>query len=277
MDTPRLQVLIVAYGKKGIDSVASLPHPKLDGVEYLVSWQNADAPPVIPDSLLQRPDFKVFIHPGRGVARNRNNVLEKATAPLILSSDDDVSYTPTQLQSVIDAFEANPDADFLSFRYYSEKNPRKYPLKECSLNERKLPKDYYVGGIEMAWRLEPINRLGIRFDERFGIGGYFCAAEEDLFLDAIRKHKLTARFIPIDICTHPSASTIHKIGETPEYIRTKGACISIISPRIWFLRMITHALRSRKGFKERLDYCRNWLTGVRDLKRLNRSSSFSFS
>ena len=68
---PILQVLIVAYGREGIDSVASLAHPEVEGVEYLVSWQTADcleltvaAPEeiqaAIPAALREREDFRIF-------------------------------------------------------------------------------------------------------------------------------------------------------------------------------------------------------------------------
>lgn len=266
----RLQVLIVAYGRAGIESIASRSHPRLPGVEYIVSWQYADDEPRIPDSLLQRDDFKVFPTPTRGVARNRNLALEKASAPWILSSDDDVDYSREQLLRVLDAFESHPDADFMIFKYHSDDYPHSYPPREMKIG-RKSPRGLsYVGGIEMGWRLDAINRAGIRFNEWFGIGGEFCAGEEDLFFHLIRKKRLTAYFVPVEICTHNGSTTSERLMNSHEYIRTKGACLRILHPVTWPLRMVTHALRASNDMRRRKAYCKSWLTGVRDLRRLKK-------
>lgn len=154
----QLQVLIVAFGRKGIESVASLPHPQMEGVEYIVSWQYGDDAPDVPEALLARPDFRVMPTPTRGVALNRNLTLAAASAPIVLESDDDVSYTPAQLRRVIDAFSQRPDVDFISFMYESDLNPREYPDHEFDL--RDAPKGYFIGGIEMAFRPEPFKNWG---------------------------------------------------------------------------------------------------------------------
>lgn len=268
MENTRLQVLIVAYKKEGLESIIRNNHPRVPGVEYIVSWQYADDAPDVPEALLEREDFKVYPTPTSGVATNRNLALSYATAPMALSGDDDVTYKAEELESVMKAFDAHPDIDFFTFRYFSPDFPRVYPEKEFSLNQRKLPKHYYATGVEMAWRTDVIRRHDIHFDELFGIGGYFCAAEEDLFLMEIRNHKIPGLFIPIDVCTHPGDTTNDRLCNTPHYIATKGAALYQIHPLTWSLRMIAHALRSRKGIADRIKYCAYWLKGVRDFRRL---------
>ena len=264
----QLQVLIVAYGRKGIENVASSLHPRMEGVEYIVSWQCAGASPDdVPRSLLERDDFKVLPTPTVGVALNRNLTLDAASAPIVLESDDDVSYTPEMLSNVIRAFDERPDCDFLAFKYYSKQNPRKYPLHECDL--RNPPKGYFIGGIEMAFRLDSIRKAGIRFNELFGIGSEFPSGEEDLFLHDVLRAGLTARFVPVVIVNHESESTCMREAKSPAFIRTKGAIHAIVNPRTWHLRMLTHARReAAPGLKEKINYCRNWLRGVRDLRRI---------
>ena len=187
---PILQVLIVAYGREGIDSVASLAHPEVEGVEYLVSWQTADcleltvaAPEeiqaAIPAALREREDFRIFPSDTSGVSLNRNLVLDRASAPLAICSDDDVAYLPEDLHNIIETFNRHPEADFIAFEYRSD-TPKRYPSESFDL--ARPPKGYYIGGPEMAFRLESIRRHGIRFNEWFGIGCEFPAGEEDLFL-----------------------------------------------------------------------------------------------
>ena len=265
----RLQVLIVAYGKKGIESIATLQHPQIKGVEYLVSWQYGDDKPIIPPSLSERGDFRIYPTDTRGVATNRNLVLSHASAPLLLSSDDDVAYTPDQIQVVIDTFDSYPDIDFFTFRYSSSVAPREYPSQSFSLLD-KWPKLYYVTGFEMAWRREALARYDIRFNTLFGVGEYFCAGEEDLFVHDVVRNKIPSRFIPVTICAHDSDTTCMRIEDTPRFIQTKGASIAIMHPATWPLRMITHALRFTGSIWDKFNYCADWLKGVRDLRRLNR-------
>lgn len=266
----RMQVLITALGRRGLESIASLPHPALPGVEYVVGWQFAsDDPTEIPESLLERPDFKIIASPELGVAKNRNLLLDAASAPIILCSDDDVSYTPSHLESVIQAFDRNPDCTLLTFRYFSEGHPRPYPLEEADLHHP--PKNYFAGAIEMAFRLDSLREHNIRFNEYFGIGSQFPAGEEDIILHDIKKAGLPAKFIPIDICSHPSPSTYMKEGQSDKITYTKGAILLHTNPITWPLRMLAHLLRARQSEPDcnSLHYCKTWLKGVRDAKRLN--------
>lgn len=261
----QLQVLIVAYGRKGIQSVARLPHPEVDGVEYIVSWQYGDDEPVIPDELLRRHDFKIYPSDTRGVARNRNLALDRATAPILLESDDDVFYTPDQLRAVIRAFEEHPEADYINFRYHSDKYPVSRPDFEFDI--RHAPRGWFTGGIEMAFRLQPIRQHNIRFNELFGIGAEFPAGEEDLFLNDVLRAGLKAIYLPIDIVNHPGDSTAMREGNSLNFIRTKGALFPYIHPYSWPLRMLTHAWRFSHRPTKFISYIRAWLKGARDIKR----------
>lgn len=263
----KLQVMIAAYGKAGIESVTMLPHPEMEGVEYIVSWQYGDDEPEVPETLRNRHDFHVYPTPTRGVALNRNLALAKASAPIVMASDDDVSYTREQLLTVIREFENRPNCDFLAFKYYSSENPRSYPEKEFDL--RRPPKGYFIGGVEMTFRLAPIRNNGIHFNELFGIGAIFPHGEEDLFLHDVIKAGLKGRFIPKIICGHESDSTGMREKNTPDFVRTKGAIHSILHPFTWPLRLLTHILREPSPtLAARKAYAHHWLQGISQLHSL---------
>lgn len=267
----RMQVLIVAYGKRGIESVAAMNHPRVEGVEYIVSWQYGHDESTIPTELKERSDFRILPSPTSGVATNRNLALNAADAPLVLFSDDDVSYTPQQLESVIKAFEERPDCGFLTFKYHSSEYPREYP--PCEMDLAHISKGYYLTGFEMAFRLADIRRHGIQFNELFGIAAPFPACEEDLFMHDVLKAGIKARFVPITIVTHEGDTTGMRRQNDPDFIRTIGAVHSIINPLTWPARMIVHTLRRKHlNFKEKLRFCYYWADGVRLLRRLRKKS-----
>lgn len=265
----QLQLLIVAYGRKGIESVASLPHPEVEGVEYIVSWQYGDDPAVIPDVLLQRNDFKVYSSNTRGGTRNRNLALQKATAPIVLLSDDDVFYTADQLQDVIETFRKYPDADYINFAYHSDEYPLPRPDYFIDINNYR--KWFDIGGaFEMAFRLQAIRSHNIRFNELFGIGHEFPCGEENCFLHDVLQSGLKAIYVPKVIVTHPGSTTSMRDGDNTSFIRTKGALFTIIHPYTWLLRLITHTLRFDSSLSGRIGYVKTWLKGHRDYKRLIR-------
>lgn len=255
-------MLIAAYGEEGIRRVSALTHPEVEGVEYIVSWQQyrRDA---VPDTLRARKDFIILFEDSSGLSNNRNNALRHSSAPLVLISDDDVSYTGAHIQRILKAFEDNPKADVLTFRYESETCPKKSP--EFAFDLSSPPKGYYVSSIEIALNMGRIkSKAGFRWQEMFnpayGLGGtLFISGEEDILMEDLRRAGFQGRYLPEAIATHSGPTTSERLKDSPELVEAKGAVVSYIHPFSWPLRMAVHALRARRPF---IAYCRNWIAGV---------------
>ncbi len=238
-----LDVLISTLGRDGISRVAQMRLPEIDGVGYIVSWQEPDGLPVPPE-LASRPDVRIYPLGGRGLSRNRNNALDHSTADIRLIADDDLRYTPDGLRAVIAAFERSPEVDIACFRYDGA-DAKTYPSRECRLTT-KLPKDYYLTSFEMAIRNRgEASRL--RYDERFGLGSGCLplGEEEELFHRAVR-HGLVARFFPVNITTHPGLTTGNRPMSDPRALRARGAVIALYYPLSWTLRIPLVAWRERR-------------------------------
>ncbi len=261
----RLQVLICTFGSNGLERVASLNHPRVEGVEYLVCVQAPDGDPVIPDSL-KRDDMRILTHPTVGVARNRNFALDHADAQVAMMTDDDVAYTADELLSLIDTYEKNPNAELITTRYRSADDRKVYP--DHAFNLGNPPKGYYVSCIEISFRPDAIRRK-VRFNENFGINTLFDGGEEDVFIFDAVKSGINAIFVPITVGTHNHPSTGTRMANHPTFIQTKGAVFLHMFPLSWPLRMIVHARRcSRAGGMKCGAYIRNWIRGVRKATRL---------
>lgn len=258
----QLQVLICTFGKAGIRRIAEASHPRIPGVEYIVSWQLGDSEGNIPEAL-QRDDFRILLSDSRGLSRNRNIALDAATAPICLIADDDLNYEPDAFRKIIDVFKADPQLDIAAFRY-SGGDGKHYPDHEFDL--RRPPKGYYVSSIELAFRRESVMASGIRFDLRFGIGAEFPSGEENIWLHQLLQAGLKGKFFPITIANHEAITTGSRLSTDPEFIRTKGAVMRILFPRTWPLRLLTHALRnSRKHALPTSTYIRSWLNGAKEI------------
>lgn len=264
----KLQVLISAFGPDGILRVSAGSHPEVEGVEYVVSWQIPDGDMEVPLGIASRNDFKVVKSSTRGLSRNRNLSLALATAPLAVIGDDDVDYTSSGLSEAMRIMDLHPNAALIAMRYGSSCMEKWYP--SCGFGLYRLPKGYYVSSVEMVIRPAKIKSAGVWFDERFGIGSYFVAGEEQLFVHALLRAGLECRYEPAEICRHEGDTTSSRYVSDPALVSAKGAMISILYPKGWWLRMLTHVFREagpERGISRRA-YFRAWIGGVSRLRSL---------
>ncbi|MDE7421152.1 MAG: glycosyltransferase [Muribaculaceae bacterium] len=270
-ESVKLQVLICTYGHEGIQRVAKALHPRVEGVEYLVSIQeNAYDKDFPMPKELDREDFKLFVTLTKGLSINRNIALSQATAPLLLISDDDADYTAEGLKAVIEAFDNNPQADIIAFQYASSSTHKFYPKESVSL--QRPPKGYFISSIEIAMRRKSIQGK-IWFNENFGIGAIFPSGEEDIFLCDCFAHGLNGIYIPKIIVRHDGTTTTDRNLMLPSRPQTKGAVFLRLHPHDWTLRMLMHTLREfplwMKGMvPSPFSYLCNWMKGVRMAKKL---------
>lgn len=246
MDTPRkkyprLSVLIATFQPEGIRRVEAMRLPEVEGVEYVVSWQEHEDAPV-PEALSERKDVRIFRLSEKGVSNNRNNAMAHARGELMLMSDDDLIYTPENLLTVIQAFDTLNDADYISFRYEGPAGKR-YPKDVMPLNP--LPKGFSQCCFEIALRRNALTDT-LRFNPLFGPGApYLKAAEDEVFLlEALRKG-VKAYFYPATICIHPDLTT----GSRPYTIgvlRAAGAFILLSTPLTALVRIPLKAWRLAK-------------------------------
>lgn len=269
-----IQILIAAFGPDAIERISALHHAVYPGVEYLVSWQNYDRNR-IPESIADRQDFKIHFENSTGLCNNRNALLHNASADIVAIADDDLIYEVSHIKNLIEGFKKNPDCHFLTFRYASDKFPKTYPPETFDIT--RPPKGYFVTSMELAFNLKKIREdyKGElpQFDPAFGVNGsLFPCGEEDILIHSMLRRGMKGRFIPADICINTDSTTAERIGNSRQFIETKGAVMRIVKPSTRYLRMLTHAWRSHTaqglGHVSFLAYCRWWIAGEKKLKGL---------
>lgn len=240
-----LDVAIATHTPEGIQRVASMDLPVIDGVSYIVSWQDhRDAP--IPQQLTERDDVTILRFDGKGLSRNRNNALSHCNSDVILISDDDTRLYTDGIYRLIDTFTADPDLDLATLRADYAGTHKYYPSGNCRLR-LPLPKNYFVSSIEIAFRRNSTGNP--EFHPDFGIGSDHMHGGEDelLLLSAIRRG-LNCQYIPLTICSHPQESTGTKPILSGKNIRAMGCIIALTYPVSCILRLPLKAWRiHRRG------------------------------
>ena len=212
--SPTLDILISTIGSR-ISGIPSMLLPERSGVRYIVSVQHegpADSV-AIPLELSSRQDVSIGLIPGRGLSRNRNNAIRMSTAQICLIADDDNRYLPEHIDTILDVWSSNPDADIITFQAQDYQGEPLHPYPAP-----------YVCSQEITFRRQSIMARNLFFDERFGLGSpLLCAGEEDVFISDARKAGLTVRYIPRVIVQTDKQTTGTRFLTDSKVQITKGA------------------------------------------------------
>lgn len=182
----------------------------------------------------------------RGVGKNRNVLIQNATADICLFADDDMQFIDGYPQIVEKAFEECPDADILIFNLL-ERQPRRPVTKQIT----RIHKYNYAkyGAARIAFRRQSVLSAGIRFDLSFGGGTEHGSGEDTIFLWDCLKKKLKICAVPYALAEidQTAVSTWFQ-GYNEKFFRDKGALYASIHPWLWPLYSLHHVMRYRRKF-----------------------------
>ena len=184
----------------------------------------------------------------RGVGRNRNLLIEHASADICIFADDDMRFVDGYPQIAKTAFEQCPKADILVFNLI-EKNPRRYINQKITRIHGYNYAKY--GAARIALRREPLQKAGIRFRLSFGGGTKYGSGEDTIFLNDCLKKGLKIYAVPYALAgmDQEAASTWFS-GYDDKFFRDKGALYACLHPHIWMVYTLRFLIRYRKKFGE---------------------------
>lgn len=237
--------------------------PPQKGVRYVISWQSHEDNPV-PSRLQEREDVEVHRLEVKGVSANRNNSLKHCKGDIVLISDDDVIYHQDTFKNIIDVHEKDNDLDLAVFKFrYAKEKP--YPSETCELKVP-FPKGYYGAAVEITFRREKIGDL--KFWPEIGPGNRFLqSGEDEFFLISALKRGIKAKFINLEIGTHPDLTTGDRL--SAGILRGQGFIIYTVYPLSSILRIPLKAIRLKKQHKVKfLDTIGELIKGALHAKKI---------
>jgi len=165
------------------------------------------------DLVYEKAFTQIFNQDSKGISINRNNCLSIVNEGIGVITDDDVSYVDGFENTILDAFEINPEFDIFTFKIKTEegKSYKNYPkksfeIRENSLNNRRRISQ--ISSIEIAFDIKKLKQNKISFDTEFGIGSEkYVGGEEVVFLLDALKSGLKIKYIPTFIVNHPFESS----------------------------------------------------------------------
>ena len=183
----------------------------------------------------------------RGVGKNRNLLIQNATADICIFADDDMRFVYGYPEIAKKAFEECADADILIFNLI-EKQPRRYLNKKI----KRIHGCNYAkyGAARIAFRRKPLLAAGIRFNLSFGGGTQHGSGEDTIFLRDCLKKGLKIYAVPYALAEidQEAVSTWFE-GYNEKFFRDKGALYSCLHPVAWPLYSVHFIFRYRKKFE----------------------------
>ncbi|MDE6649571.1 MAG: glycosyltransferase [Muribaculaceae bacterium] len=267
----KIEFLICTYNE-GIYKIENLIMEENKDIRYLISHQITKSNLNISDcDFLKRKDIEYYSLYNKGVSKNRNNLLSKASGDICFISDDDVVYDMSNIRAVIKAFSENPDLDIYVGKIETYKGEPEY--KEYSHKHKKLKlKDIgSVSSIEMVLRRSSFENSGVIFDERFGLGGkLYPKGEEAIFLSDCLKQGLKIEYFPQYIVKHPKESSASSVAYDAKETEYMGALSARIFKKIAILAGIAFSIKHFNRYKNYfspIKYLHYFKKGINNLNK----------
>lgn len=199
----------------------------------------------------------------RGVGKNRNKVLSRATADICILADDDMRFVDGYPGLAGEAFSHCPDADIIVFNLI-EKNPRRY------INQTYFPVGYNnyarYGAARIAIRRKSVQAANISFSLLFGGGARYSSGEDTIFLHQCLKNGLKIMAAPIALAEiDQTAQSTWFTGYHEKFFSDKGALYACLHGRLAWLYCARYLIKYRKKYLSDISLSAAWKAMVRGI------------
>ena len=185
--------------------IESLNLIQYDGIQYVIVHQEPhQASAGIVKSLIDRPDVIYVPLEKKGLSVSRNTALVNATGDYVLIMDDDVTFSISSIEQLLEQAEREHVDVATYYHRYSDGTTTLRKGNSFIHNKFNISSP---SSIDICIKRSAIIGCNIKFDENFGLGAIYPSGEEMIFLSDCLKNNLLVKRYPIEICTHPPVAS----------------------------------------------------------------------
>ena len=230
-----LEILVSTMNRNSLDFLIPMfPFCHFSDFSILIVNQTEENKLLVSDF----PSIRVINSFEKGLSKSRNLALKNAIGKIVLIADDDVIYMNDFDTKIIQAYNQYDNKAVISF---SIEKPNGLLFKKYSPNANKnlsLMELFNVLSIEISLNKLILDKLGITFDENFGLGSEFQMGEEAVFLSDIKNKNQQIAFVPSVIVIHSEISSTEKIDFSKRYY-VQGAFLTKVLKEDYFMGLAT--------------------------------------
>ncbi|MDA9069468.1 glycosyltransferase family 2 protein [Algibacter sp.] len=214
-----LEVLIATMNRTSLSFIEKMfPHNKLENLILLIINQTKPGHECVSDF----ENIRVINTYETGLSKSRNLAIKNSVGDICLIADDDVEYVKHFDDLVKDNYHRITNASIILFKIdtFTGEDYKTYPKVSKQLLTRNSIKP--TSSIEMTFKREDIVNSNMEFNTLFGLGSYFTAGEEYLFLRDALQQDLIIYFEKQAIVKHALERSTSDIG-SDNYVKTISA------------------------------------------------------
>ena len=194
--------------------------------------------------------IKAYSFAEKGVGLSRNNALLRATADILLFSDEDIVYEEGYAERILQAFQERPRADMLLFNMEVEEERATYHI------EKEQRVRFYNSGryptYSFAIRREKLHSANITFSLLFGGGAKYSNGEDSLFLMECLKKGLKVYALPITIGKEVPRPSTWFFGYTEKFFFDRGVLYHYLYGKLKYVMCLRFLLAHGKKMCEKI-------------------------
>lgn len=185
----------------------------------------------------------------RGVGLNRNNLMLRADADIILFADDDEIFDDGYVEKVVSEFEKHPEADAITFNVIPipDTIPPDLNLKWHRIRWYNCLK---YGAPRLALRVRALREKDVYYSLLFGGGAKYSSGEDSLFVAECLKRGIKMYASPLNIGHVTFDTSSWYQGFDDKYFMDKGVLFYFLSHRYARLLCLQYCIRKKGLFKE---------------------------
>lgn len=221
-------------------------------------------------TIIEQNGQATIVHSERlGLSASRNEAISYAQSEDICQiADDDMIFVDNYKEIVENAYKEFPEADVIVF-YVDLEN---HAIARSSIPKGRM---HYLNAmrtssVQISFKKSSLERVGLNFDERFGIGATYGSGEENILLFDALRNGLKLYSYPVKIASLRKRESHWDRSHTPENCRKRGAIYKRMTKRWYWLLILQFAIRKRKMMLPEIslfDNIRYMFQGAREFSR----------
>lgn len=199
------------------------------------------------ERIVNEKKIRMYSFDERGIGLSRNSGFMRSRADIISFADDDMVFTDTYEQDILEEFKKHPEADAILFYVEGNNGVRKTTQIKNFKRVGKAASRMF-GGVNISVRREKLLYNNVSFSLLFGGGAKYLCGEDSLFILDMIRSGMKVYQSPIKIADVDLSESSWFNGINDRFFYNKGVLLAASYPKICYVISIFLSIKNSKNY-----------------------------